>query len=86
MTRLRWWLALPAISSRPRAGPAAEVRDKAGMFSPEAVKKAQAELDRIERDIRSRSRSRPSSRSTAGTSTTSSPQHARRSTPRGSTS
>ena len=51
MTRLRWLLALPAILLA-TSGPsmAAEVRDKAGMFSPEAVKKAQSELDRIERE------------------------------------
>jgi len=51
MTRLRWLLALPAILLA-TSGPsmAAEVRDKAGMFSAEAVKKAQTELDRIERE------------------------------------
>ncbi|WP_435005511.1 TPM domain-containing protein [Tundrisphaera lichenicola] len=49
MTRLRWLIALPAIlvvsSGSTRA---AEVRDGAGLFSPEAVKKARAELARIE--------------------------------------
>jgi uncharacterized membrane protein YgcG len=53
MTRLRWLLALPAIflaTSWPSM--AAEVRDKAGLFSPEAVTKAQAELDRVEREYR----------------------------------
>ena len=41
-------LALPAVSRVE----ASEIRDRAGMFSPEAVKKAQAELDRIERKTR----------------------------------
>ena len=41
-------LALPAVSRVE----ASEIRDRAGMFSPEAVKKAQAELDRIERRTR----------------------------------
>jgi uncharacterized membrane protein YgcG len=51
MTRLRWLLALPAIFLA-TSGPsmAAEVRDKAGLFSAEAVKKARSELDRIERE------------------------------------
>ena len=49
MTRMRWWIALPALLLA-TSGPAtaAEVRDKAGLFSPEAVKKAQSDLDRIE--------------------------------------
>ncbi len=41
-------LALPAVSRVE----ASEIRDRAGMFSPEAVKKAQAELDRVERRTR----------------------------------
>ena len=48
MTRYLWWLALPALLIA-TAGPAsaADLRDKANLFSPEAVKKAQADLDRI---------------------------------------
>ena len=51
MTRLRWLIALPAFLVA-TSGPAiaAEIRDKAGLFSAEAVKKAEAELDRIERE------------------------------------
>jgi hypothetical protein len=41
-------LALPAVSRVE----ASEIRDRAGMFSPEAVKKAQAQLDQIERKTR----------------------------------
>ena len=41
-------LALPAVSRVE----ASEIRDRAGMFSPEAVKKAQTELDRLERKTR----------------------------------
>ena len=51
MTTPRWWLALPAILlATAGPAPAAEVRDKAGMFSAEAVKKAQSEIERIERE------------------------------------
>ncbi len=35
-----------------RAVDAAEIRDKAGLFSAEAVKKAEAELDRIEKEYK----------------------------------
>jgi uncharacterized protein len=51
MTRLRWLLALPAFLIA-TTGPsdAADIRDKAGLFSPEAVKKAEADLDRIEKE------------------------------------
>jgi len=48
------WTALPLIAAALAWSPAAtataaEVRDRAGMFSAEAVRKADAELDRIER-------------------------------------
>ena len=48
MTRLRWWIALPALLVA-TSGPALafDIRDKAGMFSAEAVRKAESELDRI---------------------------------------
>jgi uncharacterized protein len=51
MTRLRWFFALPALLIA-TTGPsdAAEIRDKAKLFSPEAVKKAEAELERIEKE------------------------------------
>ncbi len=52
MTRSRWWsVLLPALLVA-TTGPAsaAEIRDKAGMFSADAVRKAQSELDRIEKD------------------------------------
>jgi uncharacterized membrane protein YgcG len=51
MTRLRWLLALPALLIA-TSGPsiAAEIRDKAGLFSAEAVKKAESELTRIEKE------------------------------------
>jgi uncharacterized protein len=50
MTRTRWLLALPALLLLATAGPstAAEIKDKANLFSAEAVKKAETELDRIE--------------------------------------
>ena len=52
MIRARWWLVTPALlaSAVLSAAPAAEVRDKAGLFSSEAVKKAQTELDRLEKE------------------------------------
>lgn len=52
MLRYFRWTALPLIAAALAWSPAAnaaEVRDRAGMFSPEAVKKADAELNRIER-------------------------------------
>ncbi len=51
MTRLRWLLALPAFLIA-TTGPsdAADIRDKASIFAPEAVKKAEADLDRIEKE------------------------------------
>jgi uncharacterized membrane protein YgcG len=51
MTRLRWLFALPAFLIA-ISGPsdAAEIRDKANLFSPEAVKKAEADLERIEKE------------------------------------
>jgi hypothetical protein len=50
MTRLRWLLALPALLVA-TTGPsvAADIRDKANLFSSEAIKKAEADLDRIEK-------------------------------------
>jgi len=51
MTRTRWWIALPALLVA-TSGPASafDIRDKAGMFSTEAVRKADAELDRISKE------------------------------------
>jgi len=51
MSKPRWWLALP-LALGPWALPAAasEVRDPAGIFSAAAVRQAQADLDRIERE------------------------------------
>ncbi len=44
-------LAIPLLLLAASAAPAlGDVRDKAGLFSPEAVKKANAELARIERE------------------------------------
>jgi len=53
MTRYRWWIALPALLLA-TSGPltAAEIRDKAGLFSADVVRKAQADLDRIEREYK----------------------------------
>ena len=51
MTRLRWWLALPALLvATSGLATAAEIKDTAGLFSPEAVKKAESELDRLVRE------------------------------------
>jgi uncharacterized protein len=55
MWKPRWLLALPlalAASLLPGTARASAVRDQAGMFSPDAVRKAQAELDRVERENR----------------------------------
>ena len=52
MLRNRWMSALPLLVLTALAVPqlgAAEIRDRAGMFSAEAVRKAQAEFDRSER-------------------------------------
>ncbi|WP_165247478.1 TPM domain-containing protein [Paludisphaera soli] len=52
---LRWSMPLLAAAALALAGPAAhaaEVRDRAGMFSPQAVKKVQEELTRIEKQTR----------------------------------
>ena len=52
MLRNRWMFALPLLVLTALAVPqlgAAEIRDRAGMFSAEAVRKAQAEFDRSER-------------------------------------
>ncbi len=53
MNRPRWWLVLPALlaSAVMSAASAAEIRDKAKLFSPDAVQKAQAELDRLEKSF-----------------------------------
>ena len=87
MTRLRWFLALPALLIA-TSGPAhaAEIRDKAGLFSAEAVKKAEADLDRIEREY-----SVPVTIETIESLEGESiddvlPQHAKAAEPRGSTS
>jgi uncharacterized protein len=51
MVRHQWLSAFPLVVMAALAVPgleAAEIRDRAGMFSPEAVKKDQATLDRIE--------------------------------------
>ena len=52
MNRPRWWLVAPALlaSAVLSVASAAEVRDKAHLFSPEAAKKAQTELDRLEKE------------------------------------
>jgi uncharacterized membrane protein YgcG len=51
MTRLRWLFALPALLiATTGLSDAAEIRDKASLFSPEAVKKAEADLERMERE------------------------------------
>src|SRR5437762_757931 len=50
MTRLRWLIALPALLvATSGLSLASEIHDRAGMFSTEAIKKAETELDRIER-------------------------------------
>jgi len=52
MLRKRWMTALPLLLLTALAVPqlgAAEIRDRAGMFSADAIRKAQAEFDRIER-------------------------------------
>ena len=52
MLRNRWMSVLPLLVLTALAVPqlgAAEIRDRAGMFSAEAVRKAQAEFDRSER-------------------------------------
>src|SRR5689334_17522817 len=47
----RWLLALPlALAATLGTGRAATVRDQAGMFSPSAVRQAEAELNRVERE------------------------------------
>ena len=51
MTRLRWLLALPAlILATSGPAPAADLRDKAKLFTPEAIVKAGDEMDRIEKE------------------------------------
>ena len=49
MWKPRWLFAIP-LALAATAGPAnaATVRDRAGLFTPDAVQKAQAELDRVE--------------------------------------
>ena len=51
MKRPRWWLVAPALlaSAVLNVASAAEIRDKASLFSPAAVQQAQAELDRYEK-------------------------------------
>ncbi len=50
MIRPRYWLVVPALLAAAifSSASAAEIRDKAKLFSPEAVKKAQTELDRLQ--------------------------------------
>ena len=52
MNRPRWWLVAPALlaSAVLNLASAGEIRDKAGLFTPETVKSAQAELDRFEKE------------------------------------
>jgi uncharacterized protein len=55
MWKPRWILALPlalAATLSPGISRAAGVRDLAGLFSTDAVRRAQAELDRVERENR----------------------------------
>ena len=54
MINLRWLLAIPVmlaatLVAAPPATQAATIRDRAGMFSKDAVKKAEALLDKVER-------------------------------------
>ena len=52
MISQRWLVAIPivmAVSMISTSARGSTVRDRAHMFSPEAVKKAEAELDRLER-------------------------------------
>jgi len=47
----RWFLALPlALATAVGTAQASSVRDQAGLFSPDAVRQAETELNRIERD------------------------------------
>ena len=52
MIRPRWWLVAPALlgSAVLNAASAAEIRDKANLFSPQVVKQAQADLTRFEKE------------------------------------
>ena len=51
MMKPRWLLALPlALAATIGSARASAVRDGAGLFSPDAVKKAEAELNRVERE------------------------------------
>ena len=51
MTRLRWLITLPALLIATSAlAEASEIRDKANLFSTDAVKKALTDLDRIEKE------------------------------------
>ncbi len=54
MIRPRWWLVVPALLASAVLSAASAGRDprQGGMFSPEAVKKAQAELDRFEKEYK----------------------------------
>lgn len=50
MTKTRWLLALPILlGSLVSVAEASSVRDRAGMFSPSAARKAEEQLNRIER-------------------------------------
>jgi hypothetical protein len=51
MWKPRWLLALPvALAALVGTASASSVRDQAGMFSPEAVRQAELDLNRIERE------------------------------------
>ena len=54
MTNLRWLLAIPVmlaatLVAAPATVEAATIRDRAGMFSKDAVEKAEALLEKVER-------------------------------------
>jgi len=53
MTTPRLILALPlALATLMGSASASEIRDRAGMFSPDAIRKAEATLDRVEQQYR----------------------------------
>jgi uncharacterized membrane protein YgcG len=48
----RWWVALPLAVVALAADPGSAIRDEAGMFGKEAVRRAREALERIEKDAR----------------------------------
>jgi uncharacterized protein len=53
MWKQRWWFALPlAFAVTIGSAHASTIRDRAGMFDPNAVREAEAKLNQIERDTR----------------------------------